>query len=291
MNDQLEAEQKVLAAQNDHLKSEREELQKITHELETKKQILESAEADIRDRTTAAREQLTQLTSSIDSTVESHKSLAASAFLSYCDTLDFAYEEKEKEYETLVTSLTASIQQEQAELDKIKSTRAAALKASLQEQEVRANINDYCLIPTASDLDDIKELERVKKLLHKPRILSMLIWQTYWQPLAKKQFPIILKDKTKCGIYKITNLQTNECYIGQSLDVYKRWNEHCKCGLGIDTPAGNKLYKSIQQYGLENFSFELIEECSKEELNEKEKYFIDFYSAKTFGFNGNEGNN
>jgi len=52
----------------------------------------------------------------------------------------------------------------------------------------------------------------------------MLIWQTYWQPLAKVKFPIILKDKTKMGIYKITNSQTGECYIGQAVDIYKRWN-------------------------------------------------------------------
>ena len=52
----------------------------------------------------------------------------------------------------------------------------------------------------------------------------MLIWQTYWQPIAKKQFPIIIQSKTKTGIYKITNLQTNQCYIGQAIDIYKRWN-------------------------------------------------------------------
>jgi hypothetical protein len=75
----------------------------------------------------------------------------------------------------------------------------------------------------------------------------MLIWQTYFQPIAKEKFPIILQDKTKIGIYKITNLHTNECYIGQSVDVYKRFMDHCKAGLGIDTPPGNKLYKSMQE--------------------------------------------
>ena len=78
----------------------------------------------------------------------------------------------------------------------------------------------------------------------------MLIWQTYFQPLAKKQFPIILQDKTRMGIYKITNLKTDECYIGQAVDIYKRWCDHCKAGLGIDTPVNNKLYKAIQEYGL-----------------------------------------
>ena len=97
----------------------------------------------------------------------------------------------------------------------------------------------------------------------------MLIWQTYWQPLAKAQFPIILGSSTpKTGIYKITNIVTQECYIGQAVDIDKRWKEHCKMGLGIDTPPGNKLYKAISEYGLQNFSFEVLEECEKQNLNQ-----------------------
>ena len=156
---------------------------------------------------------------------------------------------------------------------------------------MKNKIDDYRLVPSSVELSDIKKLEKVKMELAKPRILSMLIWQTYWQPLAKIKFPIILKDKTKMGIYKITNTETNECYIGQAVDIYKRWNEHCKAGLGIDTPPGNKLYKAIQEYGLQNFTFEILLECNRDELNEKEKYFISLYQADTYGYNGNIGVN
>lgn len=78
----------------------------------------------------------------------------------------------------------------------------------------------------------------------------MLIWQYYFQPIAKKQFPIILQGNTKIGIYKITNINTDQAYVGQSLDIYKRWTDHCKAGLGIDTPVGNKLYQSMLSEGL-----------------------------------------
>ena len=118
----------------------------------------------------------------------------------------------------------------------------------------------------------------------------MLIWSTFWQPLAKVKFPVILQQKTKTGIYKITNLQTDQCYIGQAIDVYTRWCQHCKCGLGIDTPSGNKLYKAMQDYGLDNFTFELLTECSPTELDSKEKYFIELYQAKEFGYNSTGGN-
>ena len=45
-----------------------------------------------------------------------------------------------------------------------------------------------------------------------------------------------------------------------------------KCGIGIDTPSTNKFYQAMMQDGVENFKFEILEECKKEELNEREKY-------------------
>ena len=190
-----------------------------------------------------------------------------------------------------LATLRQEVQAAAASLQTLKQTRKAAYQALLRQKEMEDKKDDYRLLPSQVDLSDIKKLQKVKLELAKPRILSMLIWQTYWQPLAKTKFPIILKDKTKMGIYKITNIETNECYIGQAVDIYKRWNQHCKAGLGIDTPVGNKLYKAIQEYGLQNFAFELIIQCSQEDLNEKERYFISLYQADTYGYNGNIGVN
>ena len=190
-----------------------------------------------------------------------------------------------------LVSLRQEIQAAAASLQTLKQTRKAAYQALLRQKEMEDTKDDYRLLPSQIDLSDIKKLQKVKLELAKPRILSMLIWQTYWQPLAKTKFPIILKDKTKMGVYKITNIETNECYIGQAVDIYKRWNQHCKAGLGIDTPPGNKLYKAIMDYGLQNFTFEILLECNRDELNEKEKYFISLYQADTYGYNGNIGVN
>ena len=200
-------------------------------------------------------------------------------------------QEQKNQYEYELTLVQQEVQAEAAALQALKQTRKAAYQALLRQKEMKSRIDDYRLVPSSVELSDIKKLEKVKMELAKPRILSMLIWQTYWQPLAKIKFPIILKDKTKMGIYKITNTETNECYIGQAVDIYKRWNEHCKAGLGIDTPPGNKLYKAIQEYGLQNFTFEILLECNRDELNEKEKYFISLYQADTYGYNGNIGVN
>lgn len=225
----------------------------------------------------------------LQNTIEQNQAISDNAFDNYWNTLENKYTELENDFDVRVSALNDELLATQNDLDKLKATWAAAHEALLKEQEIKDNKDDYRLIPSESDLADSRKLEIVKRELNKPRIICMLIWQTYWQPLAKKQFPLILQAKTKTGIYKITNQITDECYIGQAVDVYKRWCEHCKCGLGIDTPPGNKLYKAIQEYGLDNFTFELIEECNTLELNEKERYFIDLYQADTFGYNGNKG--
>ena len=88
----------------------------------------------------------------------------------------------------------------------------------------------------------------------------------------------VLGSKTVCGIYKITNKNNGLCYVGQSVDIADRWKQHIKCGLGIDTPAQNKLYKAMLKDGVTNFTFELLEQCDRQLLNEKEnsRSFVNF---------------
>lgn len=194
------------------------------------------------------------------------------------------------DFEEKKLAIKLETEQLEKELTKMRKARKATIEANKRAAAVQENKEKYSLQINAADANDIRTMESIRHLLSKPRILSMLIWQTYYQPLAKKLFPTLLGQDKKCGIYKITNTVTEEPYIGQSTDCRNRWNQHCKCGLGIDTPANNKLYKSMQQYGLENFTFELLEECDSSELNEREKYYIDMFNSVDFGLNGTVGN-
>ena len=227
----------------------------------------------------------------VEKRLEDFKTASSLAAEKYFDTLQEAYKHADAAHIQKMTRLKEEQDSAAAALNNLKETRKAAYEAVLKQKEIKENKDNYRLLPSKQDLEDIYTLEHIKQGLHKPRILSMLIWQTYFQPLAKKQFPVILKDKTKMGIYKITNTKTDESYIGQSVDIYKRWSDHCKAGLGIDTPVGNKLYKAMLKDGLQNFTFELLCQCNKEELDEKEKYFIELYQADLFGYNGQKGNN
>jgi len=45
----------------------------------------------------------------------------------------------------------------------------------------------------------------------------------------------------------------------------------------------------LKKYGVDNFTWEVIEEVAKDELTEREKYWITFYDTKTYGYNQREG--
>ena len=226
---------------------------------------------------------------------------AKQSFSNYCDLLDTEYKVKEEEYNKLLIQLEYSydnkyeeiskeLEEVNKELDKMKKTRVAAMEAKRKEKEIEENIQFYSLSIENKDKNDIKTLERVKEDLNNPRILSMLIWQNFFRDKMTELCNNILGTKTICGIYKITNQITKECYIGQSVDVAKRFKDHVKCGLDIDRPQGNKLYQSMLEYNLWNFSFELLEECPKEQLNEKEKFYISLYDSCNYGYNSTTGN-
>ena len=91
-----------------------------------------------------------------------------------------------------------------------------------------------------------------------------------------------------CGIYKITNKVNGKVYIGQSIDIERRWKTHL---LNAKNEVQNVLlYQAFQKYGIENFDFSIIEEIPEEKLNEREQYWIRYYNSY-IGFTNHNGYN
>lgn len=86
------------------------------------------------------------------------------------------------------------------------------------------------------------------------------------------------------GIYKITNKLNEKSYVGLSVDIEHRWKEH-KSQYSWERESGKTLYKAMKKYGVENFTFEVLEECSKEELKQKERYWISAIDSYKNGYN------
>jgi len=82
------------------------------------------------------------------------------------------------------------------------------------------------------------------------------------------------------GIYKITN-PNDKVYIGQSINISRRFGEYKR----MNCSQQPKIYNSLKKYGPENHTFEIIEECLIEQLNDKEKYYKIYFNSINEGLN------
>jgi len=83
------------------------------------------------------------------------------------------------------------------------------------------------------------------------------------------------------GIYKITS-PSNKVYIGQSINIDKRFNQYKSLS---QTTGQKRLHYSFKKYGINNHLFEIVESCSIDLLNERERYWQDFYNVLEVGLN------
>lgn len=74
------------------------------------------------------------------------------------------------------------------------------------------------------------------------------------------------------GVYKITNLLSGKFYIGQSIDINYRFYEH---QIGKGQRHNSAIDAAIKKYGKENFSYEILEQCNKENVFDRERYWAE----------------
>jgi hypothetical protein len=142
---------------------------------------------------------------------------------------------------------------------------------------------------SGDDLQDIKLIREFESQLTRQEAFRKLIWTEFIQKPIQNLCKTLEVEKVS-GIYKITNTKNERMYIGQAVDCASRWKEHCKTALGIGSSAfmTNKFYKAMHDEGIENFTFEVLESGAIN-LDERERYWIDFYNATTFGYNTKSG--
>lgn len=173
-----------------------------------------------------------------------------------------------------------------AEIDQLRKTAAAAVEIAKHREEEQNLLDYYRLTLSPSALADIAKLKDIMPDLNQPEVLGKLIWKVYLEKPYSDLCGRLFGDATRVtGIYKITNLNNEMCYVGQAVNVIDRWKQHIKRAIGAETPIQNKLYPAMAKDGIENFTFELIEEVSDRlKLDEREDYWQDFYKAKEYGY-------
>lgn len=198
------------------------------------------------------------------------------------------YEETLKDYiqnfQNEIIIKTEELKNVNSLLEDLRRKTTAAVEAYKREQEKKEKQDFYRIKLSEADAVEIEKLREVAKILRDSEPLNKVIWKVYYENPFSDLCGRVVGKKMRTGIYKITNIKNNMCYVGQAKDIASRWNQHCKRGVGADTPTKNKIYPAMLEYGIENFTFEIIEDCELEKLGEREKFWQDYFKAKEYGY-------
>lgn len=171
-------------------------------------------------------------------------------------------------------------------LDQLRSAASAATEVAKRHAE-KENFNQFHSLQLGPNaLNDIRRLEEIVPTLSTEagEAIAKVIWKVYYEKPYTDLVGRVIGSGRHTGIYRITNSNTQMCYVGQAVDIADRWRQHIKRALGAEPRTQNKLYPAMYQEGLEHFTFEVIEECEANKLNQREDYWQDFYKAKEYGY-------
>lgn len=195
----------------------------------------------------------------------------------------------ENNYNAHKESLDRDIQTLREELSDLKARREAYIEALKAEEKRQQDRAFYIINLTEENKEDIRVLRSIEDKIHNQEALNRLIYDVFIKKPLGDLLLRIIGENTYGGIYKITNLDTQRAYIGRSTDIKKRLTEHVKGAFNISTIADQEIHRVMGREGVDKFSFEVLEKVEKEKLNEREKYWIDFYQTQSYGYNQNKG--
>lgn len=184
----------------------------------------------------------------------------------------------------LAQDLANQIEVKKLEIAEQQSITEAIVAVNKRAQEEISQKDFYRLQITEKDIQEIEKLREIIPYLRDPEALNKVIWKVYYEKPYTDLVGRVIGSGIHTGIYKITNLNNGMCYVGQAANLADRWKQHIKRGIGAEAPTHNKLYPAMMEFGVENFTFEVIEECGRDKLNDREDYYQEFFKAKEFGY-------
>lgn len=261
------------------------QISNLENQIEEKKKAIEQLNTQINSAANIMETQaydltITNLEQQKKELYAEYEKLETELKLHYIDIQDDMWDQFMQQDEKLENQIL----QKENELNELCSKAKAALESNKRAALEKQQKDFYRLQLDNIDLEEIERIRSIEPYLRKKEPLNKVIWKVYYEKPCTDLIGRVVGAGRKTGIYKITNIKNGMCYIGQAIDIAERWKQHIKRGIGADPPTQNKLYPAMLSIGVENFMFEIIEECSGNVLNEREDYWQNFYDAKEWGY-------
>ena len=165
-------------------------------------------------------------------------------------------------------------------LQQFRSMQAATNEAILRQKELEENELFYSIDVSENDREDISILQSMDARLHNRDVIPKLIWELFIRRPTQEMIKRVVGNEKISGIYKITNKNTGEAYIGRTTDFATRFSNHVKTAIGLEAAAKSTLHNRMGKDGIWNYTFEIIEQVNKDNLASRESYYIDLYGTK-----------
>lgn len=290
--ERLQGEIERLECQNQNLINEFDEKSKHLKTLVLEREITE-------DEIKRAKDKLHQQKIDLENEYKNHAAVIQDAYereaSRLSDKIDKEREKYRKEYLQAIEEMNADIlKQSQLKIQELEDLKKkiedcrkislAAIEANKRQFEMENRIDFFRLNLSPEDKREIQKLRTIIPDLRNGEPVNKVIWKIYYEKPYTDLIGRVVGSKPITGIYKITNLDNGMCYVGQAVNIAERWKQHIKRGIGAEAPTRNKLYPAMLAIGVENFSFEIVEECDRSLLNEREDYWQEYFKAKEYGY-------
>ena len=195
--------------------------------------------------------------------------------------LNAEYKQFESDQEEIKRKTLIEIEEIINLLDDYRSQREAVNLAILREKEIKEKENFYKIVIPENDQEDIEVLKTIGPRLRNREALNKLIYDVFVKRPLNELIKRVTNGKEISGIYKITYIKTGEAYIGKSTNISTRWQNHIKTACGLEGAARTTFHNRLEQDGIWNYIFEILEEVPKDKLSEREKFYIELYGTDT----------
>ena len=267
----LHSDKKTLEQEKILLKESIEDLEKVKNELYSAQEELAQASFE---------KALERMAQELQEARSQYEEQYTQALREAAESVQEEIQEKTKALQVLLEEFETVKQLMEQEKNQVN----AAVEANKRAEAERTEKDFYRLNIPEIDLAEIEKLKEVLPYVRNPEALNKALWKVYYEKPYTDLVGRVIGNQQITGIYKITNITNQMCYVGQAVNIAERWKQHIKRGMGAETPTKNKLYPAMMSFGVENFTFEIIQECKKSELDEREDYWQDFFKAKEFGY-------